>query len=550
MLSIYIILVICIIISISIAAIAYVKYDYNINVGVLIIIEDIKRITLNNWDNLSKQLNVIIPKESRYLVIVLFWLFLLLQGNISQIRLIIFIVILIGIYIYKWLYENIWICHKYININANIKILLKIYRYKNPLIWLLIELEIIIFYILYNLRKRNIKPLYIKLIYKILYNFTGINGMKIILYKFYNIFLYWILNKLHELVFQRMFGMILSILIFTDIIKKGLEILNSIYPNYIVWIYILLIIIPYIFNVYNINNIEYKRFLSCIIWQILRNKDIELSNFGNIDVKSCLGVPLIGYILNYENMLIYLICGLNTNKWIKYNNILFDYYVIIYKCFDNFIHIRNMELKKETCNKDVLNYCEYNILLNKLRVFYFWDIGKQLGIQETLLKIDLSIKSKDVNVNDISTIPAGLSTNIIFLYDYNIYKLDDVYNNHKNFKLDKFFNIIENKQFHKKYIHYINDNEFKNKLNEINVYDNIQYHCISLGEHMISLEADNYRDWYTLEEIKQLIFESKQELNDWRAEWLKSNVKNDLGYKYEIIFSQIDEIKKKYKTNV
>lgn len=99
MLSIYIILIICIIISI--AVIAYVKYYYNINVGVLIIIEDIKRITLNNWNNLSKQLDVIIPKELRYLVIVLFWLFLLLQGNISQIRLIIFIVILIGIYIYK-----------------------------------------------------------------------------------------------------------------------------------------------------------------------------------------------------------------------------------------------------------------------------------------------------------------------------------------------------------------------------------------------------------------------------------------------------------------
>lgn len=67
---------------------------------------------------------------------------------------------------------------------------------------------------------------------------------------------------------------------------------------------------------------------------------------------------------------------------------------------------------------------------------------------------------------------------------------------------------------------------------------------------MISLEADNYRDWYTLEEIKQLIFELKQELNDWRAEWLKLNVKNDLEYKYEIIFNKIEEIKKKYKTNV
>lgn len=116
MLLIYIILIICI----SIAVIAYVKYDYKNNVGVLIIIEDIKRITLNNWDNLFKQLDILIPKELRYLIIVLFWLFLLLQGNITQQRLIIFIVILIGIYIYKWLYENIIKMYKYIKVNQNI----------------------------------------------------------------------------------------------------------------------------------------------------------------------------------------------------------------------------------------------------------------------------------------------------------------------------------------------------------------------------------------------------------------------------------------------
>lgn len=545
MLSIYIILVICIIISI--AVIAYVKYDYNINVGVLIIIEDIKRITLNNWDNLSKQLDILIPKESRYLIIVLFWLFLLLQGNISQIRLIIFIVILIGIYIYKWLYENI--LKLYVHIEKAEVLLLKIDKYKNPLIWLLIELEIKVFYILYNLEKRNVKPLYIKLISKILYNFTGINGIKIIFYKLYNILKYWLTYKMYELVFQRMFGMILSILIFTDIIKKGLEILNLIYPSNIVWIYISLIIIPYIFNVYDINTILRNRRSVNLIWKILKEIDIKLSDVGNINVKAFLGFSFIVKVLNYENAIIYLICDLDTNK--AYNNILLYYCAIIYECFDNFIHIRNMELKKETCNKDVLNCCEYGILLNKLRVFYFWDIGKQLGIQETLLKIDLSIKSKDVNVNDISTIPAGLSTHIIFLYDYNLHKFMEIYNDKiKNIKLDKFFNIIENKQFHEKYIHYINDNEFKNKLNKINVYDNIQYHCISLEEHMISLEADNYRDWYTLEEIKQLIFESKQELNDWRAEWLKLNVENDLEYKYEIIFNKIEEIKKKYKTNV
>ena len=39
---------------------------------------------------------------------------------------------------------------------------------------------------------------------------------------------------MYELIFQRMFGMILSIMIFTNVIQAILKILNAIYPSYII----------------------------------------------------------------------------------------------------------------------------------------------------------------------------------------------------------------------------------------------------------------------------------------------------------------------------
>lgn len=70
------------------------------------------------------------------------------------------------------------------------KILLKIYKYKNLLILILIKMEIKIFYTIYNLKKEGVNPLVVKLIYNILYNMTGINGIKIILYRFYKVLEY------------------------------------------------------------------------------------------------------------------------------------------------------------------------------------------------------------------------------------------------------------------------------------------------------------------------------------------------------------------------
>lgn len=358
---------------------------------------------------------------------------------------------------------------------------------------------------------------------------------------------------MYELVFQRMFGMILSIFIFTDIIKKGLEVLNSIYSNYIVWIYILLVIIPYIFNVYDICTILRNRISVNLIWKILNRSIDENFYLINKNVKNYLGIILISNVLNYENMLIYLICNLNTNKWIKYNSILLDYCFFIEKYSDSsFILVKNIELTKEQCNKDVLNYCEYNILLNKLRIFYFWDIEKQLGMQETLLNIKIDQGDNEININDLNMIFNDNDDCIFIYYNYNICKLLENYNDKiKNIKLDKFFNIIENKQFHEKYIHYINDNEFKKIFETIKITDIILENYIREYPLLLcNMELYNLTLEDITKKVKYNANELKQELNDWKAEWLKLNVENDLGYKYEIIFNKIEEIKKKYKTNV
>jgi hypothetical protein len=70
---------------------------------------------------------------------------------------------------------------------SDITILLKIYKYKNPIILLIIELELKMSNFIYNLTKKNINTNYINIIYNVLYNFTGFNGIKIVLVKFYEI---------------------------------------------------------------------------------------------------------------------------------------------------------------------------------------------------------------------------------------------------------------------------------------------------------------------------------------------------------------------------
>ena len=495
-----------------------------------------------NW--LINKLDKLIPHDYRYIGIVTIWCILLFDGKITVKRLIVFFIIIIIIYIYKWLYINIWKINNYININQ--MILLKIYKYKNPLILILIKMEIKIFYIIYNLKKKSINPWLVKLIYNILYNITGINGLKIVLYKFYNILEHWISNKMYELIFQRMFGMILSIMIFTNVIQAILKILNAIYPSYIIWIYIFLVIIPYILTLYNLIDIEEKRININLLWNLLKNIN-QNTNWYNICIINpvlinneftlFLGVSHIKEVLNYNNFLIYLILKIDFNLkiFIEYNKPFYLYVYEIKEFFNtDYIYTKNLKIKnllKNNNDLDLINYCEYKILLYKLIVFYVWDIEYALGINDSLLTI-----IKDGYDDIIPVLPVEKPQDAIMIsFDYNFNQLLNIYNNKINdIKLNKFWNLIENKEFYNKMHNYLYDYTFEHTAVYKKLKNLKEFNCTY---NIYTEKGSNY---------EQQENEVKNQLNSWRSEWLSYSNK-EIELKYYVIFNKIQIIKNIYK---
>lgn len=189
-----------------------------------------------------------IPENYKIIYMITLWIVLWLLEYVTETRLIRFCIVLFIISCYKILHKQV----KKINIKEKyIPILLKIYKYKNPLILLIITLELKISYFMYNLSKKNIKMTYLNLIY----NLTALNGIKIVLYKFYKILIDWKNYTIYEIICKRIYGMIISVLIFTNIIQFVINILKVISTNWLIWIYIFLIIISYVINISSIDTI-------------------------------------------------------------------------------------------------------------------------------------------------------------------------------------------------------------------------------------------------------------------------------------------------------
>ena len=324
-----------------------------------------------------------------------------------------------------------------------------------------------------------------------------------------------------------MFGMVLSVIIFTNIIQAILKILNAIYPSYILWIYIFLVIISYILTLYNLIDIENKRLKVNLIWNVLKQKNDWL----NIYV---INPVLINKVLNYDNFMIYLICGLNTNKWIKYDNIFLNYCFNIYDYFDaNYIYIKNLELKKGTYNTNLLNHCEYQILLYKLKIFFLWDIENQLGLKETLLTIEGSQDLEEININDLNIIVINLDSVISISYDYNISILKQhFYEKIKVKKVKEFFNIIKNKNFYKEMYNCLNVHLFLGEL------QNEQIKNYMLLENYIN--NYNIKKRFTIHEIEQQIQLLIKILNEWQNEYELLQLNKPIEFKYYNIFNQIN----------
>ena len=479
----------------------------------------IKNILL--WlEKIIESIQKLIPEKYKYIYIIILWVILLIQGFITEWRLIRFCIIILIIAMYKKLHKQV----EKINVkDSYIPWLLKIYKYKNPLIWLILEIELKISYFMYILTKKNIKLKYIDIIY----NLTTLKALKIILTKFYIILLDWKKYTIYEILFKRIYGMILSILIFTNIIQLVLSILYKIWPNWFLWIYIFLIILSYTIKSSSIDTIEYLRKESNFLWLILIKKNEKIINIATQDLKILLGVLFIKDKLNYENYLKYLLLSWKENQKLIYYKPSYMYCYEIQNIYfeTNYIFYKNAKLKKEMLNiddMDLINICEYNILIYKLVIFYIWDFEKVLSITETLIKIE----KKNPDWLEDSW----------YIYEYNIRELKKIYHEKiQNVELNKFWDLIENYDFYEKMHNYFYDYNFLNSKN----YNRLLNLKIDYEVYDKYLEQENLNDEdYEIQKTQQLI----KHLEELRKEW---KLENKLQPKYYNIFKDIDNIKNK-----
>lgn len=204
-------------------------------------------------------------------------------------------------------------------------------------------------------------------------------------------------------------------------------------------------------------------------------------------------------------------------------NILFDTEYI----FD--LKAKLKKIKKNKNDIDLINICEYNILLYKLRLFYIWDLEIVLEIKETLI----TIKKENWDWLDDS----------VFIYDYNIKEFKKIYNEQiKNIKLNKFWDLIENHEFYEKMHNYLYDYTFKNtknykKLLEIKSDYEWCDKYLKDEEDVNNIEQEEYE----AERVKQLEIQLKK----WRQEWEIHNNFHNFQEKYYNIFKDLDFIKNK-----
>jgi len=146
------------------------------------------------------------------ILIIIIWLIFIYFNWITKSRLIIFFLILLFIFFYKFIFNYVKNNDIQIKSEKIIKLLIYINKYRNPIILLLIQFEKFIFNLLCIYNNKLLKII-IYIIFILL-----INPLKIFFLKFYKLVDLWKNNKYNQLIINRMLGLILSILIFTNII--------------------------------------------------------------------------------------------------------------------------------------------------------------------------------------------------------------------------------------------------------------------------------------------------------------------------------------------
>jgi hypothetical protein len=463
--------------------------------------------------------NNILNNKIYLIILIIFILFFILDW-ITLNRLLLFFLILLIIKIYKIFIYYIELTNYKIKNTKILNFLIFFNKWKNPILILLLKIDEIIFDIISN----NNNKFYNIIIYLIL--ILIINPIKILHHKFYNILWLWKYNNIYTILFNRMFGLILSILIFTNILNY-IKYTLGISIWLIIYIYILLISISTefiedrtknkwlkIISINNINtiNIVYNKLdVSIISWILKSNQINEKINYIISSKIHKIEKFKIGHTWHILNLIFYLKNKPSFDLYFSIRHLLYIYLSRIdeYIYFDyynwNFENIPNIDIINIKNNKDLVNLkilFDYDYKVFKILLFLMWDI-------EFLL--DYNIKdSLKIDNNDIIFLSLILNNELIFekLYFELIKnkKGDEFWNDYNIFNKIKFYDIYTKSYDHKYNIEYKNNkivntyNKYKNIISNSNLsllieinYEDKKIIDISVYHKHIELL---YNDWY------------------------------------------------------
>lgn len=356
---------------------------------------------IKNFKNYIYDINITKLKILNFLIFCI-WLLFIYYEVITLSRLITFFIILFLIIIYRFLID------RFQNIKINNLLLLKILiyfnKYRNPIIILILIFEEYVFNIL-------CKYPYKLLVYIFYLIFLFIiNPIKIIFYKIYKILFLWRINKYYKIIINRMLGLILSVLIFTNILNFIQWFLGI---NIWILIYIYLLIVSFLSQIYDkhiSDSFFFKLFLE-VPFSLYNLISIRLNNnlislildYNNINEKN--------YYFNFKNLykiekntLYNNFEALNNTKLYKdkpsywlYNNlgyILEHYFDALYSYI--YLNLKNWDLSdikklnfEPLDNKKIKILYNYDFKLIKIILFLIFDLENYLGRNiKDILKLD------------------------------------------------------------------------------------------------------------------------------------------------------------------
>lgn len=210
------------------------------------------------------------------LLFVALWIVSFYYGLITYGRILISILIILIIYLYKNLTLYLLKAKPTTNIYI-LLFLLKVDKIKSFLIYIVIYLYVWLFDLLDYAKNSKYKKLYICVkVLRVIVESMLINIILLIIHKFYYILYKWMFMPFKELIRNRLFGMVLAVLIFTHIVAYVIEFLNHNILNVYIFILVLSVMDDISENNVYIKNYKYYNKFN-YVWKVFSL--VQLLNF-------------------------------------------------------------------------------------------------------------------------------------------------------------------------------------------------------------------------------------------------------------------------------